>query len=251
MKQLTSLLALFICANLWAQVPIFSPTSPIITDGLVNSPVEETVEKVIDGDLEAKYLDFELDDGIGFTVDLQGDLFRAELFEITTGNDFPVRDAMNYQILGSTDGVNFTELTTGTITCIDDRLSTREYDFTNENAYGFYRVILTNACDPSGGSGIPSMQVAEVQLYELLIGFDDNELRENISVIPNPTDGIFRINAANGIEINTIEIFNVIGKQVATISSSKLVDASILPTGIYMARINTNYGSIVKKVVKL
>ena len=84
-----------------AQAPIFNPSMVINEYGIVDSPVGEEVDKIIDGDFNTKFLDFELFDGMGFTVDLGGESKTAISIDLTTANDFPVRDPliMKFQAL--------------------------------------------------------------------------------------------------------------------------------------------------------
>lgn len=70
-----------------AQEPIFSPTSSISTFGSVNSPSNEQVGNVIDGNVNTKYLDIFDFDGIGFTVNLNGVAKTATSMAFTTAND--------------------------------------------------------------------------------------------------------------------------------------------------------------------
>ena len=76
-------------------------------------------------------------------------------------------------------------------------------------------------------------------------GIDGALLKANFSFYPNPTDGIFTVNS--GFENPaTIEIFDVLGKQV--LSTFKInrganeIDASELSKGIYMIKFNIDNG---------
>ena len=110
----------------------------------------------------AKYLDFNGADGMGFTVDLGGESKIAQSIEITTANDSPDRDGGQYEVLGSTNGTEFTSVATGSIPCVSTRHFTRQFNFENSTAYSHYRIILSERC----GGGNDMYQVEEVQLYD-------------------------------------------------------------------------------------
>jgi len=50
----------------------------------VSSPAGETVENVIDGNIYTKYLDFNVEDGMGFIVGLGGSSLVAKSIDIPT-----------------------------------------------------------------------------------------------------------------------------------------------------------------------
>ncbi|NNJ82369.1 MAG: T9SS type A sorting domain-containing protein, partial [Flavobacteriaceae bacterium] len=239
-----------------AQDPIFDPSMTITEFGIVSSPIGEEVDKVIDGTSSTKFLDFELGDGIGFTVDLGGASRTAISMDITTANDFPVRDPIDFEVFGSNNGSSFTSVATGTIDCISDRFFTRSYTFTNTTAYSFYRLNFSAPCDPSGGTGIPSIQIAEVQLFEEVLAINDNPLSENIvKVYPNPSSGILTVNYSGNDKIQSVKIISVSGKIVQEISnrafnSEQTLDISSLGTGIYFLRISSAASTITKKIIR-
>lgn len=73
---------------------------------------------------------------------------------------------------------------------------------------------------------------------------------ENISIYPNPTNGIFTLNTKN-IQIESIEIFDVSGKLIQkNMTNFKNVNISNASAGIYFVKINSNEKSITKKIIK-
>jgi len=236
------------------QVPIFDPGMTITTLGTVDSPVGEEVDKIIDGDINTKFLDFELNDGMGFTVDLGGTARVATFLEMTTGNDFEVRDPTGYEIFGSNDGSSYTTVATGAIPCIADRLFTRTFDFTNTGAYSFYRINYTAACDPSGGTGFPSIQVSETQLYEIELGVNDTQLEKAISLYPNPSSGVFMLNYTGIEQLAGATIVDFSGKIIQQIdlksfNGQREILLEQVSSGIYFIQIATETTSVTKKLV--
>ena len=86
---------------------------------------------------------------------------------------------------------------------------------------------------------------------ESVLGSPD-EIRNNLQLFPNPTNG--NVNISSATTIQSIEIYNVLGAKVygQKINSKRSnVDISSLNSGVYLFRIkNTDGSSVVKKVVK-
>lgn len=254
MKKALLLITVFCSYLASGQVPIFDPGMTITPLGTVDSPVGEEVDKIIDGDINTKFLDFELNDGMGFTVDLGGTASVATSLEMTTGNDFEVRDPIGYEIFGSNDGSSYTTVATGTIPCISDRLFTRTFEFTNTEAYSFYRINYTAACDPSGGTGIPSIQVSETQLYEIELGTNESTLKNAVSLIPNPSDGVFILNYSGNEQLLGATVMDFSGKVIQQIDLRKIdgqheVLLNQASSGVYFVQISTEATSVTKKLL--
>lgn len=249
-KKLLLPLSLLFQMGVFAQTPIFSPASSIASYGSVYSPFEEQVGNVIDGDVATKFLDYNASDGIGFTVNLGGTMKIANSMAFTTANDFPQRDAMNYQILGSIDGDNFALITSGIIVCDEMRFNTTNYDFDNTESYSYYRLIFTNQCDTSEDM----FQIAEVQLFENPLSNAAFEAKDGFTIYPNPTNGAFFVKNAADEPIDLLTITDVSGKQLQQFSQKKITNSVFnldgLNTGIYFIQITSGSKSVVKKIVK-
>lgn len=254
MKPLLLISALLSCCLMTAQDPIFNPTMDIVSIGIVDSPVGEEVDKIIDGNTATKFLDFQLDDGMGFIVDLGGVSAIATSIEVVTANDFPVRDPMNWEILASNDGSAFVPVDSGVITCIDDRFFSRTFKFTNSIDFQWYQINFTNACDPSGGTGIASMQLAEVQLYGEVLGIEDNHIANQFAVYPNPTLGPLTLNYTGISPLVSAVVYDVLGNKVMALdvkdfTIQKSFDVSRLTSGLYFLKFETQEASTVKRIL--
>ena len=147
-----------------AQIAIFNPTSTIAPIGVFDSPDGEGISKIIDGNSTTKALDFEFIDGLGFDVS-PSSLSTVNQLSITTANDAPSRDPQNFTIYGSMDGLSYELITNGTIPCDAQRFLTRNFTFSNTNAYAHYRLIFKNRCSTDENS----LQIADVQLFGTVV----------------------------------------------------------------------------------
>lgn len=82
---------------------------------------------------------------------------------------------------------------------------------------------------------------------------DKNEIKNMLSIFPNPSNGKFEI-IVNNQKINTIEISDILGNLILKSEINKesaLIDLSDKLNGVYLARITNSIGNIVvKKIVK-
>ena len=111
-------------------------------------------------------------------------------------------------------------------------------DFT-PSSNGNYAVIVTdNGCSDTSAC----IMVADVNVDELLAS--------TIEMIPNPSNGSFKINGLNKFETETIAITSNIGQQVEYNQTTKngeqyfTIDA---PTGVYFVQIQLATGSVITK----
>jgi len=101
---------------------------------------------------------------------------------------------------------------------------------------GNYAVILTtNGCQSMSNCYMfDALSILEV------------DLEENVSLYPNPTNGILYLNSSYNIDINKIEIYDATGKLVGN-----SLDLSKNKAGIYFVKIETHTNQTsIKKIVK-
>lgn len=89
-----------------------------------------------------------------------GAVWTITQYQISSANDVPQRDPMNWQFQGSEDGTNWTTLDTQTGQIFASRLLTKTYNLTNNTPYCFYRLNITSN---NGGSGY-GLQLSEFAL---------------------------------------------------------------------------------------
>jgi len=123
----------------------------------LNTTGAEGVDKAFDGTL-AKWFN-----GTGATDWLQyrfpsGKRYPLSQYKITSGNDVPERDPVNWQVLGSNDGVNWSTLDTRSGQSFAARLQTYTYDVPLTAAYEYYRLNIT------ANGGATGIQLTEWQI---------------------------------------------------------------------------------------
>lgn len=75
--------------------------------------------------------------------------------------------------------------------------------------------------------------------------------KEDISFYPNPVTNELNIAVSNGIVIEKVVVYNLVGQAVRTIESSiNTINMSDLSNGVYLVKVQTNEGTIDKKIIK-
>ncbi len=73
--------------------------------------------------------------------------------------------------------------------------------------------------------------------YSALLAVDDQIIHQNITLYPNPSRGVLKISNPNGIEIRSIEVYNIYGQKLITPDKKDLIDIQCFEPGIYMIKI--------------
>lgn len=120
------------------------------------NPPNETKEKLVDGDVDTKWLTFA---PTGWVAVRLAEPAVVDRYSLTSANDVPERDPQDWTLQGSQDGQTWTDLDTRTGQEFDDRFQTRDFAFTNDQAFPWYRLDITR----NAGSGLT--QLAEMSLF--------------------------------------------------------------------------------------
>lgn len=90
--------------------------------------------------------------------------------------------------------------------------------------------------------------------YFRIFDLDNLSLNTNSNLIsnifPNPTTGSFTINSRT--KINTIEVYDIVGKQVMSVTSKNDTERIQLincPAGVYFVKLTSDNGAVVKKLI--
>ncbi|MDP3643248.1 MAG: T9SS type A sorting domain-containing protein, partial [Bacteroidota bacterium] len=162
----------------------------------------EGIDKLYDDILTSKWL---VKTTTAWVIYQYGVARKWDSYAITSGNDSPDRDPLDWTIEGSTDGVNWTLLNTQTGQSLGERIQTNEYSIANAAAYNYYKWNIT----ANNGSDI--MQAGELT-YSLTTAI--SAIITNISdirVYPNPSNGIINIEAKQARN-STVTVYDANGR---------------------------------------
>jgi len=147
-----------------------------------------------------------------------------------------------FEIERSTDGVNF--VTIGFVQGAGNSDQPLNYQFTDGepvNGYAYYRL---SQVDYDGTRSYADKVIA--------IFYSSSEI-DNLTVAPNPTNGLFRISASGSMAGGIIELLSQAGSVIRIVnvdSFDATIDISDLPDGIYILRFKTSKQILQQKVVK-
>lgn len=115
-------------------------------------------------------------------------------------------------------------------------------------ASGSYTVTLT--ATNMYGTGNTSTQV--ITINSCTSGMINNTAENQIAIIPNPTTGIFKVHSAE--KISTIEVTNGLGEKLFEQTPGPKqneigIDLRNQPPGVYFIRVNSEKGSVTKKLI--
>ncbi|MEE4255405.1 MAG: T9SS type A sorting domain-containing protein [Bacteroidales bacterium] len=93
--------------------------------------------------------------------------------------------------------------------------------------------------------------VEEIEDSCIFTDISYSSIGDQIVLSPNPTSSYIKVENHGRAEIIQIELFNTSGNRVQCSYKSGRMEISLLPEGIYIARITTDIGIIRKKIIKL
>jgi hypothetical protein len=158
--------------------------------------------------------------------------------------------AERFNVLISTTDTNtpsFTKISTGNFTTVQDAWTEFTY---NLDAYSGQQVYIAIQCvsDDAFVFMVDDFSVTSASASV------DSALAGSFSVYPNPATDVLNISNSINAEINAITITDLNGRTVKQITANGSVDSQInisdLNAGVYFVNINSNEGSLTKKIVK-
>lgn len=124
-----------------------------------NAPNEVT-ENLADGLVTTKWLDFA--DASFVTYDFgPGNAKTIKRYRLTSANDSPERDPMDWTLEGSNNNVDFTVLDTRQNIAFANRYETQEFNVTTPGSYRYYKLNISSNRGPTTAT---STQLAEFRL---------------------------------------------------------------------------------------
>lgn len=138
-----------------------------------DSPAGEGITNLIDDNSGTKYLTFNSSGWIQFQANAARSLSS---YSITSANDAPQRDPLNWNLQGSNDGVNWTALDTRAGEDFPNRFQKKAYTVSTGGSFTYFRFNLSN----NSGS---ILQLAEIELFgdQGTPGFTQSIQAENYS----------------------------------------------------------------------
>lgn len=84
-----------------------------------------------------------------------------------------------------------------------------------------------------------------------MVGVEDNISAQDLEVYPNPLRDFIFIETTNDLNIEEIAIFSISGKRLKRLDKDfEKIDFKSFPIGVYYLKIQSNKGTVVKKVLK-
>lgn len=158
--------------------------------------------------------------------------------------------AERFNVLVSTTDTNpssFTKINEGDYTTVQDAWEEFSY---NLDAYSGQQVYIAIQC-VSHDSFI--FMVDDFSVTTTGTVSVDSVLAGSFSVYPNPAKDMLNISNSIGAEINSVIVTDINGrtvKQVAVNGVESQINIADLNAGVYFVNINSNQGSLTKKIVK-
>lgn len=119
------------------------------------SPAGEEYTNVINNNVRSKYLTVNASAWVQFQANTG---YVVKGYSITSANDYPERDPLNWTLQGSNNGSSWTTIDTRSNQDFPDRFQTRTFTFTNTTGYQYYRLNMSN------NSG-PLLQLGEIEIF--------------------------------------------------------------------------------------
>lgn len=122
----------------------------------------------------------------------------------------------------------------------------------NDDPYGELHDLTVAPYTFQSGEGTFHNRFTLLFIGEPILETND-ALASTISVFPNPARGHVNIYSPNA-KIESLELYDLLGKRMesnlATPSTSTMINIENIETGMYFLRINTDSGTIVKKILR-
>jgi len=114
--------------------------------------------------------------------------------------------------------------------------------------FGVFADELITSIELEDFSGANAELIGNLLFGEQL-SVGSNELSQ-VSVYPNPATNVVNIKAPASVQIQSVSIFDVLGKETVANVVNGQVNVSNLSSGVYIMNIRTNQGVLTEKIVK-
>ncbi len=114
------------------------------------------------------------------------------------------------------------------------------------------RSVFASDLDGDGVQDVISASIVDHKIAwykNLILGVSEYDI-ERLTIYPNPVSNLLQIQA-NGQNITSVTVFDVMGKEVITVLDGfQELDFSTMARGLYVLKIETENGITTKKIVK-
>jgi len=213
---------------------------PISAQYQTGSPAGEAYTNLIDNNVNTKYLTFNPSAWIQYQAPSS---YVVKGYTISSANDAPERDPLNWTLQGSTNGSSWTTIDTRANEDFPGRLQKRIFKFNNTTAYQYYRFNLSN------NSGT-ILQLAEIELFGDPSTPAASKIISNKNetyIYPNPVSGQLYVGGLTGTVY--LEVYNSIGQCKLT-SAKSSVDVTSLEPGVYFLKVKSGENTGTYKFIK-
>ncbi|GAA3651680.1 T9SS type A sorting domain-containing protein [Flavivirga jejuensis] len=122
-------------------------------------------------------------------------------------------------------------------------------DYSRNNYHGELQNFALSAIGDTGDTSNWVGGIIDFTDYYFL-SINDEVFSNTISVSSNPVTNILNTITASGVELKHTKLYSIVGKELVSTTSSQL-DASSLPSGMYILEIESTDGEIqTKKIIK-
>jgi hypothetical protein len=83
-----------------------------------------------------------------------------------------------------------------------------------------------------------------------LLNTDEVSFQLEIKLIPNPAHHVVTIQKPENLIIYNINIYNILGQHIGEFSDYESIDISNLSSGLHFLKLETNYGTFHKSLLK-
>ncbi|WP_318350657.1 Ig-like domain-containing protein [Aquipluma nitroreducens] len=181
------------------------------TDWPNGEDITKLVDNVVNQSNLSKYLTFHASGWVQYQFPL-GEKYTVTKYSMTSANDFPERDPLTWNLQGSNDGSSWFTIDSRSNEDFPTRWLKKEYTFTNNIAYGYYRLNMTN------NSGT-ILQLGEWELFEIddtpypepCETFSFGEVEDyTVNIAPACVDGTLSLTSNTGTDAQTVCINTLI-----------------------------------------
>jgi len=118
------------------------------------------------------------------------------------------------------------------------------------NETGYLCIQVTNPSQAIAGQGTYANWVVCCNYnYSDDCNLDVDDFKNiEIALYPNPTQNAFQIQTSERVE--TINVYSITGKEVASFTSQQKYDISYLSAGVYFVNVKSNRGEIIQRLIK-